>query len=197
MLTGVILAGGESSRMGINKALLPFGGEMMAERQIRLMSELCPHIMLVTNDPSDYRRLDREGLEFIPDRYPGHGPISGLHAALSRSDSPIWVVGCDQPFLSSKAARVMRDIAEEEDMEAVIPVLDGRPQMLHAVYTHSCLSPVQALIRQQKYRLTDILDHIRWKELDAGFFLDQGIPVDFSFDMDTPEAYREGLDSLE
>lgn len=193
MLTGVILAGGRSSRMGSNKALLPFFGETILERQIREMDSACSRLMLITNQPLDYQALIPGHVEVFEDRFPGHGPLCGLEAALSRCQDPAWVVGCDVPFLSASAACLMADLLNQEDRDAVIPVIQGVPQMLHGIYHPRCHSVIERLLKQQQYRLMGLLDQIHYRTISEDEFWKHGVTMDFSFDMDTPDDYRNGM----
>src|SRR5450631_2052532 len=104
-VTGVILAGGASSRMGKNKALMKIGEQTLIERVYAIMASLFPDVIIVTNTPELYA--------FIPSRtaadlYPGSGSLAGLHAGLSAgSTERIFVAACDMPFLNPTLIRLL------------------------------------------------------------------------------------------
>lgn len=106
MLTGVILAGGKSRRMGgAHKALLPFHNEMLIHRQIRHLKQLCAEIILVTNEPQAFTSLIDNSIRIITDIYPDTGPLGGMHATFSLSQAKyhdIWLVGCDMRLFPLK-----------------------------------------------------------------------------------------------
>ncbi|HEY4745534.1 MAG TPA: formate dehydrogenase accessory sulfurtransferase FdhD, partial [Desulfuromonadaceae bacterium] len=120
-IAGVILAGGESRRMGRNKAMLTVGGERMIESAYRCLAELFDEVLLVTNTPEVY--------DFIPcrkinDIYPGMGPLAGIHAALSACNAErAFVTGCDMPSLN--AALIRELCAMPDDLDVVIPETPG------------------------------------------------------------------------
>ena len=98
-VTGVILAGGQSSRMGSNKALLPFQGGRFIEAIHRQFSELFPEVLLVTNNPEQYTFLP---CSKVADIYPGLGALAGLHSGLYHAANPhIFAAACDMPWLNS------------------------------------------------------------------------------------------------
>ncbi|SEJ26895.1 molybdopterin-guanine dinucleotide biosynthesis protein A [Paenibacillus polymyxa] len=99
-VTGIIVAGGRSSRMGQDKALLKFGGVTVLERIVAELEKVAGRVIVVTRDSQQYRAL---GLETTEDLYPGLGPLSGIHAGLSASKTE-WgvVVACDMPFVQQE-----------------------------------------------------------------------------------------------
>lgn len=110
-LSGVILAGGRNRRMGGSpKALLSYHREKLIHRQIRVMRTICEEVILVTNEPRLYLPIVDRDVRILTDSYAGQGPLGGMHAALSlaRCDN-VWIIDCDMPFVSSRAARLMRN----------------------------------------------------------------------------------------
>lgn len=134
-ITGVILAGGNSSRMKSNKALLPYCGERFIERIYRQLSDIFEDILLVTNTPEVYRFLP---CSTVPDIYPGLGSLAGIHAGLRNSKTPyIFVVACDMPNLDMALIRCL--VGSINGQDVIIPESDGGLEPLHAVYGKSAL----------------------------------------------------------
>ncbi|GIO37488.1 molybdenum cofactor guanylyltransferase [Paenibacillus antibioticophila] len=196
MLTGVILAGGKNSRMhGLNKALLTYKGEHFIERQIHEMSSICSEMIVVTNDASVYTSRAKPDMIYTPDIFQGSGPLGGFHAAFSTlANDYVWVVGCDIPKLSAKAASKMLTVLTNSDYDAVLPVVGGKHQMLHGIYRPKRLLPlITERLEAKQYRLSGLLDSIHWlglKELD---WMEAGLSMDFTEDVDTPLQYLELL----
>lgn len=127
-VTGILLAGGQSSRMGTDKALLNVNGETVIERIVRLMSPSASNIIISVNDDEKYAFL---GKEVVHDRYPGQGPLSGLHAGLQAAATP-WsiIAACDMPFVTEEVFRFLAQKAEEaaavmddkSGLQAIVPV---------------------------------------------------------------------------
>ncbi|MCK5087392.1 MAG: molybdenum cofactor guanylyltransferase, partial [Melioribacteraceae bacterium] len=97
-ITAVILAGGNSSRMGLNKSLLKINNSSFIDRTIILLENIFDDIIIVSNSPEDYTAL---GLQIFQDVYPGFGPLAGIHSGLMNSNSEkVFVVSNDLPFLN-------------------------------------------------------------------------------------------------
>lgn len=152
-VAGVILAGGESSRMGRNKALLEVYGERMIETAYRRMAELFDEVLLVTNTPESY--------DFIPcrkiaDIHPGMGPLGGIHAALSSAVAGrAFVIACDMPGLNP---RLIRELCSIEGGDVVIPETPGGLEPLHAVYSKNCLPKMEQMLFAGERRILSFFD---------------------------------------
>jgi molybdopterin-guanine dinucleotide biosynthesis protein A len=138
-VTAVILAGGGSTRMKSNKALLPFDGERFIERIYRQLSAIFRETLLVTNTPELYRALP---CRKVPDIYPGMGALAGIHSALMHSEtSYIFAVACDMPNL--KQAVIRRLVGRINGQDVIIPESDGGLEPLHAVYGKGAIPVIE------------------------------------------------------
>ncbi|MFK7695178.1 molybdenum cofactor guanylyltransferase [Paenibacillus sp. HJGM_3] len=194
MTAGVILAGGRNRRMGGQpKGLLELQGEAIIARQIRLMRTLCAEMIVVTNEPELYRSEVPQNVNLVPDRNPGLGPLAGMEAAFAcTSSDTIWIVGCDMPFVSPEAARLMRSKLEErEELDAVIPCLQGKRHPLHGLYRKRVEKAVSPLLETQQLRLMGLFERIRWVELTDEVFVETGIGTRFATNVNTPEEWVE------
>jgi molybdopterin-guanine dinucleotide biosynthesis protein A len=133
----VILAGGQSSRFGADKALLPLGGQPLLARTVAALAALTADLIVVTNDPAAHGALGLPA-RLVPDVEPGRGPLMGIYSGLqaARHDYA-FVVACDMPLLSLPLMRHMATLVAGYDV--VIPYLDGLFEPLHAIYARSCL----------------------------------------------------------
>src|SRR6185369_6508048 len=113
-VAGVILAGGQNSRMGgRDKAFLRVNGETVFSRTLSLMRECFPEVLVVSNTPEKYGSYS---VEVTADELPGLGPLGGLHAALGRVQRPYaFVVACDMPFLHVEPVRFLISRIAESD----------------------------------------------------------------------------------
>ncbi|KAB0671254.1 molybdenum cofactor guanylyltransferase [Oryzomonas sagensis] len=156
-ITGVILAGGASSRMGRNKALLMVDGMPLIEKIHRTMIQLFRDVVLVTNTPEVYAFLP---CRTVTDIYPGFGSIAGLHAGLAASSEEwIFVAACDAPFINPDVIRMLSAVSAGYD--AVVPISEGGKEPLHALYGRRCLAEIEQVIRQGDRRLLILLDRVR------------------------------------
>jgi len=148
-IAGAILAGGESLRMGRNKALLTLDGERIIENVYHRLTGLFAELLVVTNSPETY--------DFIPcgkvaDVYPGMGPLAGIHAALSNCNADrVFVVGCDMPFLNLSIIKELCSMPD--DLDVVLAETPGGLEPLHAVYSKRCLPMMQRILEQGECRI--------------------------------------------
>lgn len=139
-----IQAGGQSSRMGRDKGLVPLAGIPMIEHVLERVKGLGDEILITTNEPADYRFL---GLPLYSDENPGSGALEGLRTALrSASGDEVLLVACDMPFLSRQLLEHL--IAERDAAEVTIPEFDDRLQPFCCLYKRRCLHAVEAALAE-------------------------------------------------
>ncbi|BCS52227.1 molybdenum cofactor guanylyltransferase [Geobacter sp. SVR] len=186
-VTGVILAGGQSSRMGSNKALLPFRGGRFIEAIHRQFTELFDEVLLVTNTPEQYHFLS---CPKVPDLHPGMGALAGLHSGLHHASHPhIFAVACDMPYLDNGLIHLLTK--RRHDFDVVIPHGEHGPEPLHAVYAKRCLPAMEAALLAGKRRIVSFFPQVRVHHFDQAeiAMLD---PEFMSFrNINTPEEYYD------
>jgi molybdopterin-guanine dinucleotide biosynthesis protein A len=161
-VTGIVLAGGQSRRLGTNKAVVNVGGVPLIERVLAHLRALSDDLVIVANGPEPYSSL---GGRVVGDEWPGMGSLGGIYSGLraGRYERGL-VVACDMPFLNARLLRRMIDLSREYDV--VMPRFDdGRMEPLHAVYGRACLAPMEAQLRQGDLRIINILPHLRVRYL--------------------------------
>ncbi|MBE1442221.1 molybdenum cofactor guanylyltransferase [Paenibacillus sp. OAS669] len=201
-LTGVILAGGQNRRMGGQpKAMLKLQGRSFVERQLEELGKVCKEILIIANDAALFEKLvqgaNSGSIRIIPDQHPGKGPLAGMQAAMrSAQGEAMWVVACDMPHVSGAAACAMM---EELDLagqhwDAVVPVLHGKIQPLHAVYRiKSCREIVDDMLETAQYKVMELLQRLNYRETDEQFFARMGIAADFALNINEPAQYEQLL----
>lgn len=148
-MTGVILSGGRSSRMGENKALLPVNGERMIDRTVRLFRTLFEEVIIVTVSPLDY--LDQDAAVAVDIR-PGKGALGGIYTGLFHARGErAFFAACDMPFLNRGFIERMISLASGYDI--VVPVTPEGPQPLHAIYARRCLPVIRRLIDRDRLKI--------------------------------------------
>lgn len=152
MLTLVIQAGGESRRMGRDKALVPFLDIPLVERVLTRLAGLGDETVITANQPDAYRYLN---LPLFPDVIPGRGALGGLYTALHIASHPlVAVVACDMPFVNPNLLAAQRDRLLAEGLDAVIPTTHGGTEPFHAVYRQeACLPAIKAALEAGKWRV--------------------------------------------
>ena len=143
-MTGLLLAGGGSTRMGTDKALLEVEGEPLGARVLRALREACETVLVASGDG---RRLGALGAPQVADALPEAGPLAGIVAGLeAASTALVAVVAVDMPFASAAVLTLLAERWNGED--AVVPVTDQGPEPLHAVYATSAAPTLRRLLDQ-------------------------------------------------
>jgi molybdopterin-guanine dinucleotide biosynthesis protein A len=160
MLTLAVQAGGRSSRMGTDKALLPFLGRSLIQRVIERLAPIADEILVTTNRPDDYLFL---GLPLYPDLEPGRGALGGFYTALQAASYPlVAMVACDMPFASRTLLAAQRDLLLSLDVDLVIPSSAEGLEPLHAVYRcETCLPAVRAAMQTEDWKLISWFPRVR------------------------------------
>ncbi|CAG0987682.1 formate dehydrogenase accessory sulfurtransferase FdhD [Geobacter sp.] len=184
-MTGVILAGGASSRMGNNKALLLHRGGRLIEGIYRKMSELFEEVIVVTNRPELYQFLP---CRKVPDIYPGKGVLAGIHGALSQCSEPaIFTVACDMPQLNGD---LIRHLAEQyQGVDVVIPKSDGGFEPIHAIYGKGCIPVLEELLQNGEQRVLSLLPLLMVREVEASEVALFDQEFNSFVNINTPEDY--------
>jgi FdhD protein len=187
-VTGVILAGGSSSRMGRNKALLEVDGTPIITRIYRTLAGLFHDVIVVTNSPLDYDFLP---CRKVPDIYPGCGSIAGLHSALVHSRSAYaFVTACDMPFLDPDLISYLCD-ARQDECDAVVPFSDGGQEPLHALYSAACRDIFENAIRQGERKILDVLGRMNVRQVSCDELRSAGVKESSFVNVNTPEEYEK------
>ena len=150
-ISGAVMAGGRSSRLGVNKAFLKFRDRPAIELVLEKVSALVSPVMIITNSPSEFRYLPAAA---AADIRPGCGPLSGIHAALSLSPTEyVLVVSCDLPLLTPPILRALLTGYPGYDITLFKHELF---EPLCAVYRRTCLPALEELIDHGDYRIIDL-----------------------------------------
>jgi molybdopterin-guanine dinucleotide biosynthesis protein A len=152
MLTLCIQAGGQSSRMGEDKALKTFLGRPLIQRVIERLSPVADEIIVTTNRPEDYAFLN---LPLFPDLKPGRGALGGLYTAIASAKHPfVGVVACDMPFASASLFEAASRLLDKEEADVVIPKSKEGYEPLHAIYRReTCLPAIQSAIDADQWKV--------------------------------------------
>jgi molybdenum cofactor guanylyltransferase len=192
-VTGVILAGGKSRRMGRDKAFLPFGTGMLIERVIEVLRQVTEDVILITNTPELYQRF---GLPMFSDVIPDAGSLGGIYTGLTSAKASYSLcLACDMPFVKSEFLRFLCDTAAEADV--VIPRNAEDFQPLCAVYSEVCREPIRQKIDAGRLKITGFFDQVRVRVVE-GEPLSRYDPHDVMFfNANTPEEYEQARRMLE
>jgi molybdenum cofactor guanylyltransferase len=169
-VSGIILAGGQSRRMGTDKALIEYRGRPLLAHVIDRLHALFEDIVVVANRSDAYGPL---GARVVADYDPPCGPLGGLAAGLAAIQTDLAVaVACDMPFLNLDLLRYL--IERAANLDAVVPQIEDQLEPLHAVYRRSCLAAIQRHIAHGERRMISFFGDVRlaivpeadWRTID-------------------------------
>lgn len=142
-ITGIILSGGKSSRMGSDKALLKIDNETVIERITNLMNSIFSVVFIVTNTPEDYKFLN---VPLYEDIYKNKGPLSGIHSGLVHSSTDKnFFISCDLPLISEELIRHIIEFNSEKFIRYCFA--DGRHHYLAGVYCKEIIPEIEGILK--------------------------------------------------
>ncbi|MGD8732689.1 MAG: molybdenum cofactor guanylyltransferase [Anaerolineales bacterium] len=158
MLTIAIQAGGQSSRMGRDKALVELDGRPLIEHVLLRSRDLADELLITTNNPENLAYL---GIRMVADRLPGAGALHGLETALlAAQGEDVLLLACDAPFVSREVIKYL--IAQRDHADVIIPQRAGRYEPLQALYNlEHCLPAVNKALRTGKKRMISFFPSVR------------------------------------
>lgn len=194
MITGIILGGGKSIRLGEDKVTLRWGGGTLLDNQVNKLRSFCQELVLVTNQPQSVYRT--AGLKVVFDEVPYQGPLGGIVAGLKASESPYnLVVAVDMPFVEKRIIELM--VKEMEQFDVVVPESDRGLEPLQAIYSQDCIGPAEKHLKKGDRRIVSFFDEVKVKVIEK-----EGIKKlnkDFTsfFNINTREDYEKALSTRE
>jgi len=180
-ITGVILAGGRSRRMGKDKTLLEIGGITLFDRALGMRRELFSEVLIA----GDRKDLVRPGVRCYPDLFPGSA-LGGLYTGLMKSHHDmIFVCSCDMPSPNVNIARLI--LSQDREFDVVVPRTPDGLEPLFARYHKRCLPAMKDMLDRQEFRIYDFYPQVRTRYLDTA-----ELPADWQnsfLNINTPEEY--------
>ena len=183
-----ILAGGASSRMGVDKSQLLIGNKSLTQHIANTLFNVSTSVTIVGRQPEDAR------IKSAMDVYPHWGALGGLHGALHACKGEwVFVVACDLPLITSEL--ITRLASERNDNEAIVPIQqDGRPQPLCAFYrVDPCLERATELIEKGFRRPLDLLENVKTRWVAFSELEELPESQNFFVNINTPEDYYEAI----
>jgi molybdopterin-guanine dinucleotide biosynthesis protein A len=186
-MTGLILAGGKNSRMGVNKAFLEIGGKRLIDNILDVYRQIFNEIIIVTNDPLTYTGFPDTMV--VTDIYKGKGSLGGIYTGLFYAKNDYsFVAACDMPSLNKDFILYMIGLIDKHDI--IVPELPEGFQALHAIYSRRCLPSIKKLILADKLKIAGLYKEMRMLKLsdaqikpfnpDGRLFLNINTPEDLN-----------------
>ena len=166
-MTGIILSGGKSVRMGRDKAFIEIDGIPIIQRIYNIFEKLFNEIIIVTNQKEFYSDFKAK---IVSDLIINHGALGGLYTGLFFSSNPYsFCVACDMPFLKESMIHYLIKQANEYDV--IVPRTEDGLQPLHAIYSKGCLEPIKKMIGMGKYKIIDFYPLVETKIIEESEFI--------------------------
>ncbi|HLG33979.1 MAG TPA: molybdenum cofactor guanylyltransferase [Bacteroidia bacterium] len=157
-ITGFILAGGNSSRMGEEKGVMLLNGKSMVEHEIEKLKPCVDNLILIANSDA-YMHFN---IPVVSDKIKNTGPAGGIFTGLSISETERnFFISCDMPFITGKI--ILKIISRSVETEITVPVVNHRIEPLCGVYSKSCLEKWELLINAGTIKLREIIMHFSSK----------------------------------
>jgi molybdopterin-guanine dinucleotide biosynthesis protein A len=169
-VTGIVLSGGKSSRLGTEKGLKIYGSKPLVSYSIAALEPLCSEILLSAN--YELEIYSKFGLKIVQDEIRGIGPLGGLLACLKQSQTRFnLVLSCDIPFVETDLLKYL--LAQIDNEQVVVPVHgDGVVEPLCGYYNTNVISQIEESLRSGNYKVLDFINKIRLKKI----LIDEKLP---------------------
>ena len=195
---GFVLAGGKSSRMGVNtdKAFLDFGGQTLLDRALSVMGTVCDSVAIV-GDPAKFAKHasskygSSKCRSVVADIFSGCGPLAGIHAALVHSPAELnLMLAVDMPFVSTKLLAFLFAAAEESDAIVTVPRTTHGLQPLCAVYRRDFSAVAEQALRAGKYKIDALFSGLAVRVIGEDELGAAGFSEKSFFNLNTPQDRR-------
>ena len=189
-LTVAVIAGGKSSRMGMDKSFTRILGRPLIEQLLDRVADLGQdETILITNHPAGYASL---GLPTFTDVLPEKGSLGGIYTALYYSRQPYTLaLACDMPFVNTALLRFMADLRQGDAYDVIVPRVDGYPEGLHAVYSKACLQPIRERLEADRLKVIGFYGQVRVRYLDEAEYQAFDPNKLSFFNVNTPQELAE------
>jgi len=195
---GFVLAGGKSSRMGMNtdKAFLDFGGQTLLDRALSVMGTVCDSVAIV-GDPAKFAKCGSTNYgsakykSVVADIFSGCGPLAGIHAALVHSPAELnLMLAVDMPFVSTKLLAFLFAVAEESDAIVTVPRTTHGLQPLCAVYRRDFSTTAEQALRAGNYKIDAAFAGVSIRVIEEAELAAAGFSERSFFNVNTPQDRR-------
>jgi molybdopterin-guanine dinucleotide biosynthesis protein A len=186
-MTGIVLAGGKSLRMGRNKAFLELEGMSLVERVLVVLRGIFPRIIIVANTPEAYASHDAV---VVADAMDKPGPLTGIYSGLLHSkDDHNFVVACDMPCLDHGLISYMAGLVGSHDI--IVPLVAGCVEPLHAIYSKGLLLLIEKKLKEDIRQVQGIFSEARVRYVTEKEIIRHDPELRSFRNINTPEEYKE------
>ena len=188
-LTGIVLAGGSGRRFGSDKRTAAVAGTPLLLRVLERIQPFCTDLIVVTRSDDPIPLPLPPAVRAVSDDQPGAGPLAALCTGLAAAREP-WSLALagDHPFLAPAVLTWL--LAQREGTDAVVPVVSGIPQVLHALYHQRCRAPFAAAASAGRFTLYQALGDVNVRRVPEGALRSMDPDLRSFFNVNTPRDLR-------
>ena len=165
-ISGIILAGGLSTRLGRDKSIEPIENQTLLSRIYQRLLQITNDITVVVNTEEKAKKIPVIDVNIVIDQYPNCGSLGGIFTGLNHAQQE-WalVVACDMPFINIQLIEKMIKLRTNHD--AVVPYLDGFPEPTHALYSKKCLPYIEKYLKKNQLQISNFFKEVNIKKLNT------------------------------
>lgn len=190
-LSGIVLAGGKSTRMGTNKSLLKIDGEPVIKIIVEELQTCTDEVVLITNEKPDV--YDFLNVRQFSDRYKDKGPLAGIESALYNVKADVFIfVASDMPFIDRRVCSCL--LEQLHGYDAVIPMYNGYKHPLSGIYKKNVYPYVKDKLDEDDLSIRGIFSHINVNYVNNFHGIPSNIVKKHFFNMNNPSQYKEAKD---
>lgn len=192
-VSAFVLAGGQSSRMGTDKAFIELEGQSLLVRALNLVTGITPNVQILGSEA----KFGEFG-KVVEDQFSNHGPLGGIHAALRSSCSELnLILAVDMPFVPIKFLRYLVGIARQHDAVVTVPKVSGGWQPLCAIYRPPFADLAQNALQKEHNKIDALFEKTTLQVLDEAQLSREGFSSDMFRNLNTPEDLRQAKSRLQ
>lgn len=189
-VTAVVLAGGLSRRMGVDKAKIKFRGCTLLEHIVDLMNSIFEEVLVAGGEPLRFLNLP---VPVVPDLLPGKAALIGIHAGLSAANnSRIFAIGCDAPFPNLDLVKYLVKINPDDDW--VVPLTANGLEPLFSVYHKNCIKPLETIAEEGDMRIAHLAKKVAARYVSEEILRKYDPDLRSFININTPDDMKEMLD---
>jgi molybdenum cofactor guanylyltransferase len=183
---GFVLAGGKSSRMGVDKAFLEFAGQTLLDRALTVVGAVCDSVAIV-GDPDKFSKYGA----VVADVFRDCGPLAGIHAALGHSSAELnLMLAVDMPFVSSDLLAFLFAEAEKSGSIVAVPRVGNGLQPLCAIYRRDFATASEQALRAGKYKIDAVFSTLSIRVIEELELAAAGFTERSFFNVNTPQDHQ-------
>lgn len=200
-LTAAVLAGGQSRRMGQDKALLEVDGRSLIEYVLDVTNALADETLIIASERPEYEQF---GCRVVPDKFPRSGSLGGIYTALSEANTDYCLVlACDMPFVNSRLLEHMAQV--ERSYDVLVPSLPAERsdqgdnetlETLHAIYSKACLPAIERQLNAGVFKVIGFFSEVKVMKLPEDVIQEHDPQLLSFFNTNTPEEFAWAKERL-